>query len=137
VNFYAVLVWLHLLLAVAVTGYTLFWAIMGRALGQTVSTADSERLLGIAATARWPHVVVPWEMRLPLWLVGILLLVAAAVTGLLLGTPGNLASGIKVVLVIALLIGLRLLSRRPTPALGYGCLSLALAIVAVSTLLPR
>jgi hypothetical protein len=72
-----------------------------------------------------------------LWLVGILLVLLAAVSGILLGTPGNLVSGIKVLLVIALVIGFRFLSRRPTAALGLGCLALALAIMAVSTLLPR
>jgi hypothetical protein len=137
VNGHAFLVWLHLLLAVLVTGLTLFWAVMGRALSRDGPSGETEQMLAIASAARWPHVIVPWELRIPLWLMGILVLSLAALTGILLGTPGNLVSGIKVALVIALLISFRFLGRRPTPALGVGCLALALAIMGVSTLLPR
>ena len=129
--------WLHLLLGVLVTGICLFWAIMGRVLGRTEPAPEATRLLGVVAAARWPHLLVPWEMRLPLWLLGISLVVLAAGTGLLLGSPGNLVSGIKAVLVILLLVVFRFLGRAPTPALGIGSLLLALTIMAISTLLPR
>lgn len=133
----AFLVWLHLVLGVAVTGLGLFWAIMGRALSRGVAPAEAQRLLAVAAAARWPHVLVPWSARLPLPLLGIVVLILAAVTGVLLGTPGTLVSGAKVLLVVALLVCCRFIGKQPTPALGYASLGLALAIMALSTLMVR
>jgi hypothetical protein len=133
----AFLVWLHLVLGVVVTGLALFWAMIGRALSRGATPAETQRLLAAAAGARWPHVGVPWSARLPLPLLGIVVLVVAAVSGILLGTPGTLVSGTKVVLVIALLICFRFIGRQPTPALGYASLALALAIMALSTLMAR
>lgn len=133
----AFLVWLHLVLGVVVTGLALFWAIMGRALTRGAEAADAPRLLAVAAGARWPHVVVPWSARLPLPLLGIVVLVAAAVTGVLLGTPGTLVSGLKVVAVVALLVCFRQIGKQPTAPLGYAALTLALLIMALSTLMAR
>jgi hypothetical protein len=132
-----VLAWLHLVLGVVVTGFALFWAIMGRALSRGAEAAEAPRLLAVAASARWPHVVVPWSARLPLPLLGIVVLAVAAVTGVLLGTPGTLVSGLKVVAVVALLVCFRQIGRQPTAALGYAGLALALVIMALSTMMAR
>ncbi len=103
---YTFLVWLHLVASVLVTGLALFWAIMARALGRTSSSGEAARLLGVAASARWPHTIVPWNARLPLWLLGLVLVVVAAVTGLALGLPFTATFAVKLVLVLALVAAL-------------------------------
>lgn len=133
----AFLAWLHLVLGVVVTGLALFWAILARALTRGAEAAEAPRLLAVAAAARWPHVAVPWSARLPLPLLGIVVLIAAAVTGVLLGTPGTVMSGLKVVAVVALLVCFRQIGRQPTATLAYASLALALAIMALSTLMVR
>jgi hypothetical protein len=134
---YTFLVWLHLVASVLVTGLSLFWAIMALALGRTSSSSEAARLFGIAASARWPHTIVPWNARVPLWLLGLVLVAVAAVTGLALGLPLTVTFAVKLVLVLALVVALAGLRSRGAGRLGLVCLVLALAITAVSTLLPR
>ena len=138
-SLYLVVAWLHLVLGVAVTGMALWWAIMGRALSLAHPADEAQRLLELAGSARWPHVGLPHEARLPLGLVGILILFLYVLTGMaqtiLAGATSTTGSMIKAVLVIALLIVFRFLSRRPTPALGYAALVLALALIADTALM--
>lgn len=138
-SLHLVVSWLHLVLGVGVAGMALFWAIMGRSLTLAHAPDEAQRLLEIAGSARWPHVGLPEEARLPLGLVGLLILVLYALTGLmqalLSGAGSTLGSGIKAVLVIALLGVFRFLFRRPTPLMGYVALVLALALVADAALM--
>ena len=75
---------LHLLGAVLVTGYTLFWVVMAVTLGREDS-GDSKRLLGVVGASRWPP-AGPYRFRLPLSLVGFGILGSLAMTGLFMAS---------------------------------------------------
>ena len=129
--------WLHLVLAVVVTGLALFWALMGLSLSRVHPAAEAERLLAVAATARWPHVAVPWKWRLPLPLASAAALVVAS--GIGVGLPATLDALliVKLVLCAGLLVVFLRLARQPSASLGYAALALALVVVALSTFLAR
>ena len=132
----------HLVLAVLVTGYALFWAIMALALRRSPRAAESEALLATVAAARWPHVVVPWHLRLPLPLLGWLLLAAAIASGLLVGALGGprelgLAFWLKLAAVIAVLALHASLARRPRPVPAWLGLPLVLLVLVLSVPLVR
>lgn len=132
----------HLLLAVLVTGYALFWAIMALALRRVCSPMESEAHLATVAAARWPHVVIPWRWRLPLPLVGWLLLAAAIASGLLVGALGGprelaLAFWLKLAAVLALVAAHLMLARRPRPLVAWIGLPLVLAVLVLSVPLVR
>jgi hypothetical protein len=82
---YQVAAFFHLVLAVLVTGYALFWAIMGLSLSTRFGPKEVLGHLDTVKASRWPHVIVPWKLRLPLPFVGWLLLGAIAVSGLATG----------------------------------------------------
>lgn len=131
--------YLHLVFAVFLIGYALYWAIMVVSLRRDFAPPETARLLEIANRSRWPHVLVPWRLRLPLPLMGWAFLAILAITGLLLmagyglGTP--LALKIALVAIFALIqAGL---TRHPAPALIMVNFALALGIVVVSGLLGR
>jgi hypothetical protein len=129
--------YIHLVAGVLLAGYALFWAMLALSLARDSDAAKIERLLGIALAARWPHVVVPWALRLPLPLVGWTFLVATALTGvvLLAGIP---FSGMLLgkLLLFAILLGSQLLlTLRPTSTRAYVNLAVVVLIVAASALL--
>ncbi len=132
----------HLVLAILVTGYALFWAIMALALRRTFSAAETEAHLATVAAARWPHVAVPWRYRLPLPILGWLLIAAAVLSGLLVGALGGqrelgLAFLLKL-LVLAAVIGVHLpLARRPRPLPAWLGLPLVLLVLVLSVPLVR
>lgn len=140
---------LHLVASLLVTGYTLFWAIMALALRRSASPREAQRLLGVVAQSRWPHVIVPWRLRLPLPLVGWLLIALAALTGALAGLLGHSVAvgglggamtpllSLKILLFVGLVGGHALAMRRPQATLLYTNLLLAVAIVAISANLMR
>ena len=76
--------YLHLVLSVFLVGYVLYWAIMVVALRRSCDPAETLRLLAVASHARWPHVVVPWALRLPLPFMGWGFLLILLATGALL-----------------------------------------------------
>src|SRR5262247_3241494 len=77
---YRILVYVHLLASVVFVGLALFWLIMLIALRLEGTPAEVTTLLETANGARWPHVAVPWKLRLPLpWF-------AWAVLAILVGT---------------------------------------------------
>jgi hypothetical protein len=130
----------HLVGAVLLIGYLLFWAIMGLALGRRFAPDEVRRYLGIVASARWPHVVVPWHLRLPWPMVGWAMLAAMILTGalLLVGPAGFDAVMLAKLLVVALLVGLHhVLAKRATPTIAYAGLGLGLLVVALSAHLLR
>jgi hypothetical protein len=132
----------HLVLAVLVTGYALFWSIMALALRRVCSPAETETHLATVAAARWPHVVVPWRLRLPLRLLGWLLLAAATGSGLLVGALGGprelgLPFWLKLAAVIAVLALHASLARRPRPVPAWLGLPLVLLVLVLSVPLVR
>jgi hypothetical protein len=131
--------YLHLVFTVFLVGYALYWATMVVALRRTCSPDESLRLLAVANAARWPHVVIPWTLRLPLPFVGWaflgILLASGAVLASESGWPALLV--VKLVLVAALALVQVILTRRPVPALIFASFALVLGIVVLSALLVR
>jgi hypothetical protein len=129
--------WLHLVLGVLVTGLALFWAVMALSLRRAHPAPEADRLLAVAAAARWPHVAVPASWRLPLPLVSAAALVVASGIGVGLPAPLDALLIVKLVLCAGLLVVFLRLARRPSAALGHAALALALGVVALSTFLGR
>lgn len=126
----------HLVFAIVLTGQALFWFIMLVALRQRFDAAETERYLGIVNRARWPHVAVPYELRIPLSLMSWLVLVVLAATGSVIlaldGVPQNALWWTKLCLFAAILVVQALLSRRPAAVAIRLNIALVLAIVLVS-----
>jgi hypothetical protein len=144
-GWYQVDAYLHLLLSVFLTGYTLFWMVMAVALRQRFDQPQTAQYLEVVGRARWPHVLVPWRLRLPLPTVGWIFLALLVVTGGLAGLAAGSAAVsrmapvllVKLVLVLLLILAHLRLAQRPRPSFCYAGLALTLAIVAVSTTLLR
>jgi hypothetical protein len=138
---YQVAAFLHLVLAVLVTGYALFWAIMGLSLSTRFGPKEVFEYLDTVKASRWPHVFIPWKLRPALPLVGWLLLGATAVSGLTTGYLGARVGDltplyvVKILLFLGVLVSHARLARRPIPAAGYVALSLVLLILVASTLM--
>jgi hypothetical protein len=131
--------YLHLVFTMFLVGYALYWAIMAVSLRRDLAPPETERLLGIVNRSRWPHVLVPWRLRLPLPFMGWGFLAVLVLTGLVLmagyGLGAILALKIALVVLFALIqVGL---TRRPARALIMVNFALALAIVVLSGLLIR
>ncbi len=131
------LLWLHLLGGIVVTGLALFWAIMGRSLTTAQGPAEARRLLAVTTTARWPHVGLPWKLRLPLPLLSAAALLVVAFLGFLLPAGFGIAIVLKSVASFAMLVCFLALARRPSPEFGYAALALAVVATALSPLLGR
>jgi hypothetical protein len=131
--------YLHLVFTMFLVGYVLYWAIMVVSLGRDLAPPETERLLGIANRSRWPHVLVPWRLRLPLPLMGWGFLAMLVITGLVLMASYALGPllALKVTLVLLFALVQAALTRRPGRALIMVNFALALAIVVVSGLLGR
>lgn len=71
----------HIVLAIVLTGLALFWAIMLVSLRRHHEPVEVERLLHTVNGARWPHVAVPWSLRLPLPWMSWATLLALALSG--------------------------------------------------------
>lgn len=131
--------YLHLVVAVFLVGYVLYWTVMVVALRRRCDHPETQRLLRIANCARWPHVVVPWRLRLPLpfaaW--GLLVILLATGMALLSGHGRSPILLLKLALVVAFAIVQLVLTRRPVPALIFINFALALVIVVLSGLLTR
>lgn len=131
--------YLHLVFTVFLVGYTLYWAVMVVSLRRDLAPAETERLLEIANRSRWPHVLVPWRLRLPLPFMGWSFLAIVLITGLALmagyGFDAMLAFKVLLVVIFALIqVGL---TRRPARWLIFANFALALLVVVLSGLLVR
>jgi hypothetical protein len=131
--------WLHLVFTMFLVGYALYWAIMVVSLGRDLAPPETERLLAIANRSRWPHVLVPWRLRLPLPFVGWGFLAVLVISGLVLmaGYPLGPILILKVALVVVFALIQIGLTRRPARALIVINFVLALGIVVLSGLLGR
>jgi hypothetical protein len=140
-DLYRISVYAHLFLAIILVGLGLFWFIMLVALRQKFDAAETERLLRVANAARWPHVAVPYKLRLPLPFMTWAVLVLLAVTGIeiihLNGMPATTGWWIKVALLGVLAILQAVLTIRPAPLLIRLNIVCVLALIVVSALMIR
>jgi hypothetical protein len=140
-DLYRLNVLIHIVFAILLMGLALFWFIMHTALGRRFAAAESTRLLGIAHGARWPHVVIPYAMRLPLpwvtWAVFLVLCVTGILSLAIRGTPAGALWVTKLALVVAIGIIQILMTRRLRPALIRIYFALVLATIPVAGLVLR
>jgi hypothetical protein len=131
--------YLHLVFTMFLIGYVLYWAIMVVSLRRDLTPSETARLLEIANRSRWPHVVVPWRLRLPLPFMGWGFLALLAITGLALMAGSGLDAllALKIALVVIFALIQVVLTRRPAPALIMANFALALVILVLSGLLSR
>jgi hypothetical protein len=131
--------YLHLVFTMFLIGYVLYWAIMVVSLRRDLAPSETARLLEIANRSRWPHVVVPWRLRLPLPFMGWGFLALLAITGLALMAGSGLDAllALKIALVVIFALIQVVLTRRPAPALIMVNFALALVILVLSGLLSR
>jgi hypothetical protein len=131
--------YVHLVLTMFLVGYVLYWAVMIAALRGDFAPAETARLLEIANRSRWPHVVVPWRLRLPLPFMAWGFLGVLALTGLALIASRGFSAilALKLALVAAFALVQVGLTRRPARALILANFVLALVIVVLSGLLVR
>lgn len=133
-----IVVALHILLGIIMTGQALFWFVMDVALRREHGPDATLQLLRTAQAARWPHVAVPWKLRLPLPLMGWATLALLLATGLALlqlrGAPSGGAWHFKLAAVAGLVLFHAMLHRRPSPALAKINLLFALAAMAGAAL---
>jgi hypothetical protein len=126
----------HLVLAIVLVGQALFWFIMSVALRQRFDKVETERYLAIVNGARWPHVVVPYNLRIPLSLMSWLVIGLLVATGFLLlvfrAAPENMLWWIKIGLLTAIVVVQVNLSQGPTAAVIRLNMILTLAIIVVA-----
>jgi hypothetical protein len=131
----------HLLFAIVLVGQALFWFIMSVALRQRFDPAETERYLDIVNGARWPHVIVPYHFRIPLFLMSWLVMGLLVTSGALLLTfrdaPANALWWTKMMLLTAAVFVQWLLSRKPTASVIRANFVLVLAILVVAGLAIR
>jgi len=139
-----VLVYVHVVGAILLVGYCLFWAVMTIATRRELAAPDALRLLQTARAAAWPLPGKPLELTS----IGWLLLIFAAATGLLCLPAGfsidQLVSGqkfgtllsTKLILLALLVACFPRLGIARTP-LALSSLGLALAVIVTSALLVR
>ena len=96
-------------------------------------------MLAVAASSRWPHVVVPWRLRLPLPVVGWGFLAVLLISGLAAMARGDFGTLLAVKLGLVALFALIQvgLTRRPAVTLIFANFGLILIIVVLSGLLLR
>ncbi len=126
----------HILFSILLVGQALFWMIMASVLNTRYGALEADRLLQVANRARWPHVVVPLSLRIPLPWIAWLTLAAIAGTGavglVLRGFSGDWLWWTKLGLFAAIAIVQVPLSRHPGPALIRINFVLVIAAIVVS-----
>src|SRR5215510_6211719 len=90
---YRLSAFLHIVTAVLLVGLALFWAIMLWSLRQRFPAPETQRLLEVLKTARWPHVAVPYALRVRLPWMPWLVLAVLLVTGLICLQTRTVAHG--------------------------------------------
>lgn len=138
---YRLIVYLHIVLAIVLMGMGLFWLVMLAALRQRFQPAEVGEWLQEARGARWPHVVVPRSLRLPLPWVSWLLVVALLLSGVLVAMMRGLPEGPLWTLKLALFVAVAAiqipLSRGSAPLAIRAGFWLTLVAIVVSALATR
>jgi len=138
---YRISVFVHLFFAIVLVGLSLFWFIMLVALRQKFDAAETQRQLAVVNSARWPHVAVPYRLRLPLPFMTWVMLIVLALSGYeiiqLNGAPAGPLWTTKLALFGIVVVLQAVLTRRPTPVLIRANLLFVLALVVVSALMIR
>jgi hypothetical protein len=134
---YRLFVYAHVVCSILLTGLALFWFIMLVALRQRFDKAETAALLQTVNHARWPHVVIPYALRLPLpWMtwaiVGVLGASGVAILQLRGGVPSGQLWWLKMALLTAVVVIQLLVTRRPIPKLIGINFVLVLAMMLVS-----
>ncbi len=131
----AVTAYAHLVGAVLLVGYALFWVIMAAGFRGEPDRAQGQRLRAVAARSRWPY--LPRPLQPSLTGVGWLLQAAMAGTGLLLLAARGISGVMMVKLVlVALVMGAQAaLVEQPSPARLYVHGAAIVAVVVASAFL--
>lgn len=115
---YRLVVLAHIFVGIVLVGLSLYWFIMLAALRQKFSASETAGYLDVAAAARWPHVAVPWKLRIPLRFMGWFVIALAVGTGVALlqfrPAPERLAWWLKLGLLGATIVAQLWLTLRPT-----------------------
>ncbi len=146
----------HLVAAVLLAGYVLFWFLIlrairseegGRAAGGSDGVEDPGRRASALGGFRWPSPSAPPRLSLPA--LGWVFFAGLALTGVWILAPGVASSGlmeslahpdapllfVKLALVVALWGGLAALARRPSERAAAASGVLTLLVLAISALL--
>lgn len=138
---YRLSAFVHIVAAVLLVGLALFWAIMLWSLKQRFPEAESQRLLEVLNTARWPHVAVPYALRLRVPWLPFVVLAVLLLTGLLCIQTRALTTGglwwTKVILTSGLVVTNVSLMLRPSAVVIRANFLLALTVIVVSAWLLR
>lgn len=142
---YALTVYAHIVAAILLVGYGLFWVVMTTATRrQPIDAAEQSRLLGITRRAAWP--LGGGKLTLPL--IGWLFLLGSLITGALCLPDSFSLSGLfsgqeyatlllaKLALAVLLIVCFPRLGSGPT-WVAYLSLASMLVIVALSVLVVR
>jgi hypothetical protein len=149
---YLLTVYVHIMAAVFLVGYTLFWMIITGSLNQRLDAPESARLLRLINQAHWPPDVIPvpyrvnfpglgWGALFVLIATGAFVLYSQGMTsqqvisGELFLSPFGWILAAKLILVIALMIFQISLTYQPAPRLIYLNMLVTLLVVILSVLL--
>jgi hypothetical protein len=139
-DLYRIFAFAHVFFAVVLVGLALFWFIMLMALRQRFDVAETARLLEVVNGARWPHVVIPYSLRLALpWVTWVVLAVLVA-SGAVMYVSRPIEMGlwwwVKMGLVAAIVLFQLIVTRRPAaPLIRLNLLLVLGALVASGFLL--
>lgn len=127
----------HLVGAVLVVGYALFWAIMAWGSEREPDRREAQRLLGLTAASRWPY--VPKRLRPSLTGLGWGFLALMGVTGAALLAARGMSGALELKLgLVAIVVAAQAaLAERPSPLRLYLHGAAVLAVVVVSAFLRR
>jgi hypothetical protein len=134
---YRAVVYVHILSSIFLVGLALFWFIMNVALRRKFDDVQTAAWFQVLNTARWPHVAVPWKLRLPLpvftWVVLVLLLATGMSALRIRGAvpPGSLWD-VKLLLLAGVASLQVLATFRPRAALINLNMALVLVLMVVS-----
>ncbi len=97
-SLYALEVYVHVVAAVVLVGYSSFWLVMSMALRREGGDLDTEETLALIGRSRWPPFVVPEGLRVSMVVLGWILILFMVASGALLlhvrGVgPAQLGSG--------------------------------------------
>lgn len=140
-DLYRITAFAHVFLAIVLVGLALFWFIMLVALRQRFDAVETARLLQVVNGARWPHVVIPYSLRLALpwvtWVVLAVLVASGATMISLNAVPTGMWWWVKIALLASVVLFQLVVTSRPSPPLIRLNLFLILGVMIASGLLLR